>query len=383
MTELSVTSVAGPVVCARRRCRWMRFAGRGAAFVAVSVIGLELCLRVVLLNRLPILPFYIEQGRPALPASAHFTTWVEWHGASEYWTDAYGARVASRGKQNPASIQTGDIFVLGDSQALGYLMPFDQTFGSQLAKRVLGDAARVRILAAPGMDPVSELAALRGYQSAVNLRRPRLAVMVLNLGNDLDELFFAGLGGGERDTSSSTRWLMMHSRLFAEWISIHTIYFSRDGWTGVNPILYNLDAAERVFLARQAIGVLEQQAADLHRAHLNGAEHVAFVIVPAPFQVDSRLFERYRKNFASNQVFEEWNSRIDDFAGMMDALDRFIARQLCKDGFDCVQVSELARNDGPGAKWFVQDTDHLTAYGHEKVADALARLVFPPAAERR
>jgi hypothetical protein len=331
--------------------------------VAVSVGILELVARGIQLNRLPVLPYFYEGGATVLPGDADLDVWFRGYPPTRYVTDGRGARVADRARG--AVRPRRELLVLGDSQALGYMLDFQETFASRVAARLTGDSGAARILAAPASTPASLVPALRRY-AAGGLERQRLAVVTLNLGNDLDEMYLEARGQLREPAGATRRWLMLHSFLYMDGVLASARLASRNETAaGVNPILYLLQPAERVALARATADGLARLVAEVP------ADRKLVVVVPQDVQVDPNELQKYQRYYRDAAEWSRWSARRHDVARMMNALEDFICRELAARGQRVIRLSKLAAARRTGAPLFADTSHHMTAAAHELIADAI------------
>jgi hypothetical protein len=340
---------------------WKRLSAAALALVAVVLIC-ELLTRALHLNRLPSLPYLYEDGATVLPANADLTVRTRGYPPNRYVTDGGGARVADRA--HAATPPRDEVLVVGDSQALGYMVEFGDTFASRVAAALVHDRAAARMLAAPASHPESFAAAIRRY-GAMGLPRQRLVILTLNLGNDLDELFAEPHHFVRERPGALKRWLMSHSFVYMDAL-LASIRLSVSDKTpaGLNPILYLLDADERVTLARAAVDAVDRLAPMIP------SRQSLILILPQDFQVDPAQFEKYRRYYASGQDFARWHAEIATFSQMLDSLEGYVSAQLERRGHRVLRVSELLRGR-PAQPLFADTSHHLTAAAHALIADAV------------
>lgn len=208
------------------------------------------------MGSLPLLPYYFKEAAALLPAGSNFT--VSFYGGPStlYVTDAWSARIA---EASMAGVRlTGGIFVIGDSQPLGYALDFHETFPSIVAGGLVGNRDAARILAAPSNHPATYQSMLNRY-GADPLPRQRLVIASLNLGNDLDEMFMEGWYWARENSTPFNRWMALHSFVFND------LRLIRANWlvpgnspAGVNPVCFMMAPDERVVLAREAVTCLSE-----------------------------------------------------------------------------------------------------------------------------
>ncbi len=331
-----------------------------AAAVLIAPIALaEFGLSAARGFNLPTLPYYVhEDGAPRLPENADFSVAFGPGVAARYRTDAEGARI---GRDAALRAPSGDVRVIGDSQALGYGIAFEETFAAIVADRT-GRAGRARIHAAPGADVEVIAAASCGGAGGAPLQ-----IIALNLGNDLDEMYIAGQARRSLPSSVLGKWLAARSQLYASF----AIYRSRRALArhplpGLNPILFNLDAGERIVIAREAVRRVSEIIA------CTPADKTMVLILPSDFQVDPEELGKYAAYSAAPEAFDKWYEERDKAKAQMDAVEDYILRRLAT--MDIAAVSfrkEIAAYDIPSTELFDRHSHHLTAKGHAAAAQII------------
>jgi hypothetical protein len=335
--------------------------------VAVCLAVLEMPPRVIHWWKAPLLPYYFEQGATMLPRN--YDSKVSFYGSPtvRYTTDSWGARISHPALANER-LQDG-VFVVGDSQMLGYMVDFHQTFASRVASALTGDADAARLLAAPASHPETLGPALHEY-APLKLEKQRLAVVGLNLGNDLDEMYDNAITG-KHQTGALEKWLLRNSFLYMDMVLLRSHWLKPgNAPPGINPIFYMLDAQERVILAREAARVLDELLND----PAIEADHKVLVIIPADIQVDLAAFLKYRRYYSSEAEFNKWNQQVFAAAATMNAVEEYVARQMERRGHRVIRFSKLVPQGG-AAGLFDETSHHITAEGHALLAQAILDAV--------
>ena len=271
--------------------------------------------------------------------------------------------------RRPTSLAFPAVLVLGDSQALGYMLPFGETFAAALARRLRGDPAAARILASPASDVEACLFALRKYGPA-RAGRPDLAVICVNIANDFDEMYHGGQDGRGEETSALHDWLLRNSYLYMDSVLLmaHHLQAERSP-PGVARVLYTLESDERVVMVDETVRVIRQLAGELH-----AAKDVVVLLVPADYQVDPAEFQKYHRYYAPRQRFEYWASRAAELGEMLNVMEDYLDRRLKAAGLRVLRVDRVIA--GRPVRQMFQPTDHhLTAQAHRLITDAIAREV--------
>jgi len=350
----------------------LRISERILAFAAVVCFAgafLETVSRVIHLGRYPLLPYYFDASVARLPANRDMK--VSFYGglAHRFVTDSGGARIA-----DPSMAKTNSpngVFAIGDSQALGYTVDFKQAFPSLVAASLTGDSSNARILAAPAVTPEDFPSMLRDYGHArAGVIHQKLFIAVINLGNDLDEIYEEGLNPSPVRTSDRERFLISNSFTYMDWVLLrsHRLINSNEPM-GIDPILYMLDPDERIVLAREVADNLDSFLKTVDVA----GQNKLIVIIPSDFQVDRREFLKYRRYYRSTASFESWDKRVPAFEEMMNSIESYMADRLTGRGYEVVRFSQL---DGiHDSEVFDESSHHLNATGHGLLAAGILRAL--------
>jgi hypothetical protein len=340
-----------------------RLAG-ACLLLAACALTAEGVSRLVHWKGAPLLPYTFVRHAALLPPQLDLRASFNRLAPIRYVTDAGSARI---GVPSLADRPFGrDVLAVGDSQVLGYMIEFHQGFASLVAARLCGSPDRARILAAPANHPGNYAEMLEHYGRSAPLR-PRLLVVGLNLGNDLDELYGQGLSNDRQDTGRLESWLVRRSYAYMDWVLIrnHWLRTSEEPM-GINPILYLLTSPERMRLARETVEELDA----VLRSPRVAAEQTVIVITPSDYQVDPAQLEKYRQYYRTEAAFRKWHEGITAYAAMMNALEAFTARELASRGYTVVRLSILLEGERADAV-FDPWSHHLTPRGHQLLASAI------------
>jgi len=339
---------------------------RALLIVVLVVPAVEIAARVMNGGYLPIIPYTIERGVPVLPARAVFDVRFSDGLPVRYVTDRNGFRVGEAGTTSP---QPPGVFVAGDSQVLGYGFEFTDTFASIVAEQAFGGAERAAILGPPAMDPEMLEQALAAHRGVLAGGTP-LAVVALNLGNDLDEIFTAGSWYRGIDQPWLQGWLIRNSVAYMTYVQ-HAYARAADHAMvpGINRMFYMTAPEERVLLARETADLLIRASRAL------GAQDVIVLIVPQDIQVFPADFGKYRKYFADAGDYARWEERVPEVAAGLRALEAYTASRIEAAGLTVIRLSALMPQDADPALYFSRTSHHLMPASHRLIADAiLARL---------
>ncbi len=335
----------------------------------LATFVVEGLLRLFHKNCKPIVPYRLEQRIPLLPPNAQFWSSFPGHQTSKYVTNDIGVRIfhADLRKQN----NEGGILVVGDSQALGWGVNFDETFASLLAEDLLGDFRKARILASPGMDPEHALFAVNLYAHRYP-EHQKVTILALNLGNDLDEIYIGRQGIRSKPTGRISFWLAMNSYLYLDLILAKKKIFGFEDVIppGINPVLYALQEEERMFLAEHTVKLLLETI-----KRIPSSENVLVFLMPPDFRVKASQIDKYRRYYRSDRDFMKWKIQVPRFSKMMMDIENYIFKRLESEQVKVVNFVEIAKNVDSVNELFDNYSHHLTPKAHHIVAEAIAKKV--------
>lgn len=307
--------------------------------------------------------YRLRPGATTTFSTAEFTTEIAINDA--------GVRDEPIGPKSPGERR---IVVLGDSLVLAVQVPLRETFCKVLERRLNARAsggARYRVIDAgvQGYGPVEELLFFRGVASAL---QPDLVIVTTFVANDAVEAFDAAWRiepGRSRavaardETERTLRRLVRRSivlQIMRRRVQELTERLGRSP-APERPVSTYLETppdyiTRGLQVARSAVGTLADEARAQHGAK------TAIVLMPARFQIDPAEFSRLR---ASVETMGG-RLRVDG------ASERFTAA-LADLHLPMLDMLPRLRQSPEGQ--FFAATVHLTARGHETVADALDAFI--------
>jgi len=305
------------------------------------------------------------------------------HARTRFATSEFAADIAINGagvrdneELGPKAPDERRIVLLGDSLVLSVQVPFEQTFGELLERRLNDGSSvhRYRVINAgvQGYGPVEEQLF---FEKIASRLEPDLVMTVIFVGNDAEEAVSSKpkLAGDARTQASRVsdsvvtrlRRLVRRSMVL-QILRLRAVAAAERFTTTLAPPEPPLQSyaanpapriAEGLAISRgciERIGTVASHA---------GAE-TAVVLMPARFQVDDADYGRLRDAVASaggELVRDGATERFDRTLGSL-AMPR-------------LDLLPALRARLPGPDLFYQETVHLTPLGHEVVADALARFI--------
>jgi hypothetical protein len=344
--------------------------------LAVVALLLEGMSRIVHLNKRPAIPA-VSDPDGALRMPAGFDATIQLAGREPFalCTDAQGLRVADCSAATLAA--ETDVLVVGDSQALGWGFDFGQTFGALVAAELPGrraGGARLMAAAATDVESLQSWASdyrHHGHRGQVSgdqqAAAPLLNIVSLNLGNDLDEMFFSRSSVTIPRFRAAREWLAVHSTVMADFTIAKNALFNAEWQSppGANPVLFALDDAERATLASAAAAAVERLA-----GALPPARETVVLLLPNDYQVQPGEFDKYRRFYPQAAQFESWQRRIPQAVARLDALESAIATELQARGFRVAVPHEALKAVDPLAL-FDRGSHHYSPLGQRILARAI------------
>jgi hypothetical protein len=314
----------------------------------------------------PVIGYRLKPGARVRFATAEFDTKIAINTTGVRDDEEIGPKAANERR----------ILLLGDSLVLSVQVPFAQTFGELLERRLNASAhgIRYRVIngGVQGYGPVQELLFFRSILPVV---QPDIVVETLFVGNDAEEAVNAeALLDGRTPPALATlhqgaitrlRRLVRRSMVL-QVLRLRAVAatgrFTRTAGPPEPPLQsYAARPAPRIARGLAVIRrVVEAMAADAAGA---GAR-TAVVLMPARFQVDDADYGRLREAVAQAGGELVRDAATERFASALDGVRA--------PRFDALPALRSAL---PGPDIFFQQTVHLTPRGHEIVAGALERFL--------
>ncbi len=275
----------------------------------------------------------------------------------------------------PRGARERRILILGDSLVLSVQVPFQETFGERLERRLNAakqlHSYRVINAGVQGYGPVEELLLLR---SIIHRVQPDLVIATLFVGNDAEEaLTSAPRLAGTRpaaatlrdDLATRLRRLVRRSMVLQVLRLRVAAATGRFTWSAgaPEPPLQSYAAVPAPRIA-QGINITRQAVEGMIAEARGVGARTALVMMPARFQVDDADYGRLRE-----AVRTAGGELVRD-----GATDRFEAA-LGGLGVPVLDPLPALRAALPGPDLFFQQTVHLTPRGHAVIAEALEQFL--------
>jgi lysophospholipase L1-like esterase len=305
-------------------------------------------------------------------ARVRFTT-------AEFDTDIRinGSGVRDDEEIGPKTHDERRIVLLGDSLVLSVQVPFSQTFGELLERRLNARAAteRYRVINAgvQGYGPVEELLFFR---SLVPRLQPDLVIHTVFVGNDAEEAVRSAprlAGDGRAAPRAAVETIATRTRRVVRRSMVLQILRLRvaSATERFRGTLSPPEAPLQSYAAAPAPRIVEglaltrQCVAEVAAAAAAAGARTAIALMPARFQVDDADYGRLREAVAA--------------AGgdlRRDAASERFDQALADLPLPRVDLLPSLRAALPGPDLFFQETVHLTPRGHVVVAEALDRFIM-------
>lgn len=266
------------------------------------------------------------------------------------------------------------ILILGDSLVLSVQVPFRQTFGELLERRLNGRGSPVhyRVIngGVQGYGPVQELLFLR---SLIPVIKPDLIVETLFVGNDIEEAVGAEalLEGRQRAIADTVRDAFitrlrrtvrrsMVLQVLRLRVLTATQRFTRTTGPPEPPLQsYAARPAPRI---GRGLAIIHRVIQQMQQEGSAAGARVAVILMPARFQVNDDDYGHLRE-----AVTQSGGTLLRDAAG--ERIDEAL-RDIPVPRFDVLPPLRAG-----GSDVFFLRTVHLTPRGHEIVAEALDQFL--------
>ena len=315
---------------------------------------------------------YPEKGYRLNPnARVRFTT-------SEFDTEIRinGSGVRDDEEIGPKPPNERRIVLLGDSLVLAVQVPFSQTFGELLERRLNADPSpyRYRVINAgvQGYGPVEEL---HFFESMAATLQPDLVIETIFVGNDAEEASRTGsrlkAGGAApplavKDTVATQFRRLVRRSMVLQLLRLRVVSATarfHGLLAAPEPPLQSYAASPAPRIA-EGLAITRQCVRDIAAVAASQGASTAIALMPARFQVDDADYGRLKEavTAAGGELQRDAASQRFDAALAELPLPR-------------VDLLPALRRALPGPDLFFQETVHLTPRGHEIVAEALYRFI--------
>lgn len=332
--------------------------------IVLAFIVLEGGSRLVHWGVRPMLPNVTDaSGASRMPGGLDIRVSFPGGGIFSFCSDRDGLRIAC----DPAALPLPPrIIAIGDSQTLGWGLNHEQAYGTLVGKAIGIAAGQTRAIAVAASDVETLRPWAREFKDASHASLD-LKLIAINLGNDLDEMFFSRSSSQFPRFKRTSEWLAIHSYFALDFqIVKEALAASRPLFPpGTNPILFALDSAERAELVQAVVASVNKTA-----NALPASTHTMIVLIPSDYQVAAAEFAKYEKFYPSSAQYARWAEQVAPAAAMLNEIEHELGTQLQSRGF-LVSVPRSKLQAHPPLEVFDRGSHHLTALGHQIVAESI------------
>jgi lysophospholipase L1-like esterase len=268
------------------------------------------------------------------------------------------------------------VVLLGDSLVLSVQVPFSQTFGELLERRLNARPSpyRYRVINAgvQGYGPVEELLFFKSIAATV---QPDLVIETVFVGNDAEEAVRSAsrLLGDARPASTATsdgvatrlRRLVRRSMVL-QLLRLRAVS-ATERFSGAlhapEPPLQSYAAQPAPRIA-EGLAITKQCVHDVAAVAASLGASTAIALMPARFQVDDADYGRLKEAVSSAGGELRRDAATERFDATLGELP-----------LPRLDLLPSLRRALPGPDLFFQETVHLTPHGHVVVAEALDRFI--------
>ena len=313
-----------------------------------SFIILEILIRVVDENCYSFFPVYIENKIEKLPKNKNFCAKYTGHPKAFYSTNNYGLRV----KNNNVKNDFKKYLLIGDSQAMGYGINFDDHFLNKYLNSK--NDANLEILAAPTF----RLQSLNNFTKVnddFNFLKYEKIYFFLNLWVDIDRFV---LSWDENWRIKNKKFDIEVSKYLRSYEYIKKIVnFSQKRKGQPYNLYFN-------FLTDDEIEYLIYAIVDQYKLFIdtNSIKQYQFIILPPAWFFDKNQLKKFNYGFENEEFLNLFNDYNYYYNKMQNNLE-IISKKLKKDGIDYFLIDHF---DNP-ERSFLKTDYHLNENGHDEV----------------
>ena len=317
-----------------------------------SFIFLEILIRVVDENCYSFFPVYMENEIEKLPKNKNFCAKYTGHPKAFYSTNNYGLRV----KNNNIKNDFKKYLLIGDSQAMGYGINFDDHFLNKYLNSKKN--ANLEILAAPTFR-LESLNNFNKINDDFNFLKYEKIYFFLNLWVDIDRFV---LSWDENWRIKNKKFDIEVSKYLRSYEYIKKIVnFSQKRKGQPYNLYFN-------FLTDDEIEYLIYAIIDQYKLFIdtNSIKQYQFIILPPAWYFDKNQLKKFNFGF-ENEEFLNLLNDYDYYYQLMKNNLEIISKKLKKDGIDYILIDQLENPESS----FLKTDYHLNEIGHDEVSKKL------------
>ena len=313
-----------------------------------SFIILEILIRVVDENCYSFFPVYMENEIEKLPKNKNFCAKYTGHPKAFYSTNNYGLRV----KNNNIKNDFKKYLLIGDSQAMGYGINFDDHFLNKYLNSK--NDANLEILAAPTFR-LQSLNNFNKINDDFNFLKYEKIYFFLNLWVDIDRFV---LSWDENWRIKNKKFDIEVSKYFRSYEYIKKIInFSQKRKGQPYNLYFN-------FLTDDEIEYLIYEIIDQYKLFIdtNSIKQYQFIILPPAWYFDKNQLKKFNFGFENEEFLNLFNDYEYYYNKMKNNLE-ILSKKFKKDGINYILIDQL---DNPKTS-FLKTDYHLNENGHDEV----------------
>lgn len=355
--------------------RKIKFIGEIIALLVFSLVTLEAFSRVINGNTRSVLPNTTDRyDNPVMLANWQSKVQFSEMPVFEVCTDEFGVRrVACADRSKPI-----DVLTIGDSQAFGWGMAMTRTFTSIIAQKL--SEANNEVPYSPGALAVggTDIERLSSWSDTLLNRiehRPKLVILTLNMGNDLDEIYFGRAFSTIINYRHIHQWLVRNSFLMLDYFQLSALLSSEQNLKppGANPVLFTLSQKELRELSRGIVKKIEQ-----YRTKYQKGSQTQFLVVllPQDYQVERSQFAKYQPFYSNPKSYSKWYQRAGRAAKRLNTVEHLIELGLQRSHIPYISIrSAIERSGVQPDKIFDRQSHHFNEEGQKFIAAKVLSLV--------
>lgn len=313
-----------------------------------SFIILEILIRVVDENCYSFFPVYMENEIEKLPKNKNFCAKYTGHPKAFYSTNNYGLRV----KNNNIKNDFKKYLLIGDSQAMGYGINFDDHFLNKYLNSK--NDANLEILAAPTFR-LQSLNNFNKINDDFNFLKYEKIYFFLNLWVDIDRFV---LSWDENWRIKNKKFDIEVSKYLRSYEYIKKIVnFSQKRKGQPYNLYFN-------FLTDDEIEYLIYSIVDQYKLFIdtNSIKQYEFIILPPAWYFDKNQLKKFNYGFKNEEFLNLFNDYEYYYNKMKNNLE-ILSKKFKKDGINYILIDQL---DNPKTS-FLKTDYHLNENGHDEV----------------
>ena len=323
--------------------------------ISTTILLLEILLRVSDQNCYSILPIYFDNGHSSLIKNESFCVKYTGHPKSIYKTDKFGIRFNDKENHN----NEYDNLLIGDSQAMGYGINFEDHFLYKYLDN--NNSGSLQILAAPHND----IRSINLFAESNNFKfnQYKKIFIMFNLGVDLDRFVF----GWKNNWNISNNYFEIKlSKFLRLYPYIKNIYLKSRRYhftfrPSINPYLDFIDNQEVDFLINL---IIDQYLSFLNKNKILNYE---FILIAPAWYIDKNQINKYQSYYSKDQ-FKDLKINYPYYEKSMKKHISYFRKIFKTKKIKNKIIEKIISNE---KDLFHKNNYHLNINGHEKISNSL------------